>query len=133
MNRLILIGAILVVVATFLITNAPNMTMAFSCSSTSSTQHTNAPSQISGSSGSCATSSSASTSSSRQTSLNLNTSPAPVQFDNQQFFLTHNGGIEGSTSVASGGAQASCSSSFAAGSGGLSLTGTSISQPSHCP
>ena len=58
MNRAIFVGAIFVA-ATFFIVNTPNAAVAFSCSSTSSTQHTNAPSAINGGSGSCATSSSA--------------------------------------------------------------------------
>jgi hypothetical protein len=138
MNRLFLISGIAVFVAAiFLIPNTPNTTMAYSCSSSSGTQHTNAPSQVSGSSGSCSTSSSASTTSSGQTSVAFATQVGPHTSASTVAVLSPNG-AEAASSSSSGGAQSSCSSS-SAGSGvilglfGATSSSTSISQPGHCP
>lgn len=57
-----MIGAIFVV-ATFLITNTPNAIMAYTCSSSPSTQNINSQTGVSGSSGGCGVSSSAATTS----------------------------------------------------------------------
>ena|SRR5581483_2042689 len=61
MNQIYLIGAILVA-ATFLIASTSNKTLAYTCSSSSSTHDVNSQSGVSGSSGSCSSSSSSTTS-----------------------------------------------------------------------
>ena len=63
-NRLFLISGIAVFVAAiFLIPNTPNTTMAYTCSSSSSTHNVKLQSSLTGSSGGCAVSSSAATTS----------------------------------------------------------------------
>ena len=62
MNRIFLISGIAVFVAAiFLLTNTPNMTMAYSCSSSSGTYLLKVQTGVSGSTGGCSTSSSATT------------------------------------------------------------------------
>jgi hypothetical protein len=57
MNQIFLIGTIFVA-ATFLIASIPNTSMAYSCSSSSSTHNANSATGVSGSSGGCSSSSS---------------------------------------------------------------------------
>jgi hypothetical protein len=140
MNKLLFINAIVVLAATtFLMTS--NATMAYSCSSSSSTQHTSTPSQISGSSGSCSTSSSASTSSGH--AAKSHTSAVGPNVDRISDVLALPNSAESSASSSSGGAQSSCSSA-SGGSGtfttpvggvgfGAITASSSTSQQGHCP
>lgn len=134
MNSLIWIDAIFVA-ATLLIIDTPNATMAYSCSSSASTNNLhNRGAGVSGSSGSCSTSSS-STSSSRLGGLggvNVN-DQGPNTVELLSITRTTHGVWEEILSTSSGGAQSSCSSSSATGSDGLKLTSNSISKAGHCP
>jgi hypothetical protein len=153
MNNLIWIGAIFVA-ATFLVTNTPNTTMAYSCSSSSSTHNISPGSQlgVSGSSGSCATSSSASTRSPfRVDGFSVSGGSAegnahascirctPQTSASAASFAGPSSG-EAASSASAGGGQSSCSSS--SGGGGLDPSGqipiakttaSSNSQPGRCP
>lgn len=145
MNRLFLIsGMAIFVAATILITNTPNTTMAYSCSSSSSAHNTNTPSHVSGSSGSCATSSSASTGSNFISSA-LARAQGPNQSINVNTFgiFDTTGAVQfgmGATSSSSaGGGQSSCSSSSGSVSSefsfppGATTISNSNSQPGRCP
>ena len=130
MNRIFLIGAIFLA-ATFIITNTPNVTMAYSCSSSSSTYNINSQTGVSGSSGGCSSSSSAGTSSTQAGSLS-STAIGP----NGQTFLgatSFFGGFQGAGSSSVGGGQSSCSSTSVTTSGGVTLTTTSVSKSGTCP
>ena len=105
--------------------------MAYSCSSSASTNNLhNRGAGVSGSSGSCSTSSS-STSSSRLGGVNVNDQGPNTVGLLSITRTTH--GVWEILSTSSGGAQSSCSSSSATGSDGLKLTSNSISKPGHCP
>ena len=108
MTQIYLISAIFIA-ATFLVMNTPNMTMAYSCSSASSTPQTSVQTGVSGSSGSCSTSTSASNS--RSLHFVGNTADGPNKITAISGFAGHSS-TQGSASSSSGGAQSSCSSSF---------------------
>jgi hypothetical protein len=129
MTQIYLISAIFIA-ATFLVMNTPNMTMAYSCSSASSTPKTSVQTGVSGSSGSCSTSTSASNS----PSLHFvgNTADGPNKITAISGFAGHSS-TQGSASSSSGGAQSSCSSTTVTTSGGVILTQSTISKPGPCP
>ena len=158
MNRLFLISGMAVFVAAiFLIPNTPNMTMAYTCSSSSSTHIINSQTGVSGSSGSCSSSSSAATgfgtsgfsfgslsgpNGSVVGQLNFGNPPSTGNFVGSgpgsisagiaitSLSPSH---VEATSSSSSGGAQSSCSSSSSTSVGGASSTSSSQSQPGHCP
>ncbi len=114
--------------------SVPNLNLtlanAYSCSSTSSAQHTDTQSGVSGRSGSCATSSSAATSSKLAGDL-IVTESGPNISGRDHLAGTSNG-LEAAFSLSSGGAQSSCSSGSASSSTGVIQTSTSISKPGSC-
>ena len=130
MNRLLFISGIVILAAAFLITNTPNKTLAYSCSSASSTPKTGVQTGVSGSSGSCSTSTSASNS----PSLHFvgNTADGPNKITAISGFAGHSS-TQGSASSSSGGAQSSCSSTTVTTSGGVTLTQSTTSKPGPCP
>jgi hypothetical protein len=140
MNRLLLISGIVVLAATFLITNTPNTTMAYSCSSSSGTQITSSQTGVSGSSGSCSSSSSASTSSGTGPHRSADATAATKGPNGQTDLNANLGGIPHrppvTTATASssvGGAQSSCTSTFSFGSDHrTSADSGSVSQPGQC-
>lgn len=136
MNQIFLVGAIFVA-TTCLITNTPNTTTAYSCSSSSSTPRLSTPTSVSGVSGICSTSSSASISSTRR-SVSLTGAVGPNTDTNIGNVLKPV--PEATSSSSAGGAQSSCSSSF----GGVSTPpplpipgsfaiSSSTSQSGRCP
>jgi hypothetical protein len=127
-NKLLFISGIVVLVATFLITNTPNTTMAYTCSSSSSTHKAQGQTSISGSSGSCASSSAATSSSTPSFSGISIIGTGPRTAINGQF-ITNPSSIDVASSASAGGAQSSCSSSSASGSGGISFTQSATSKP----
>lgn len=131
MNRILLIGAIFVA-ATFVITNTPTTTMAYSCSSSSSTHKAQGQTSISGSSGSCASSSTAATSSTPSFSgiSIIANGPNTAIHGN---FITNPSSVEAASSISAGGAQSSCSTSSGSGSGGIALTQSATSKAGSCP
>jgi hypothetical protein len=154
MNRLFLIGGFVVFIsATFLITNTPNTTMAYSCSSSSSTHSTlpfEGSSSVSGSSGSCSTSSSAGTGNGQTSATGAFSAVGPKTSGQASPATAAPIGagpsfVVGTTSSSSsGGAQSSCSnSSVNHGAipdiihGGIApfvnASAASTSQPGHCP
>jgi hypothetical protein len=149
MNRLSFISGIVVFfAATFLITNTSNTTMAFSCSSSSSTPHANTQTGVSGQSGSCSTSSSGSTRTCCSTLAGIAHAVGNGPISESSALIAESRyppppSFELGTSASAGGAQSSCSSSSASsttlqfGTGppipGISVSSSSTSKPGSCP
>jgi hypothetical protein len=155
MNRLFLIsGTVIFVLSISLIINTPNKTMAYSCSSSSSTHNVKLQTGLTGSSGGCAVSSSAATTS-RPNGSSHSAASGPNNtigvgaggncFSNVLTFnqpghivitftvISSNGGTGTVSSASSGGSQASCSSSSATSFSGAATSSSSQSQPGSCP
>jgi hypothetical protein len=133
MNRIFLISRIVVfVAATFLIINTSKTTMAYSCSSSSSTHEAHGQTSISGSSGSCVSSSTATISSTPSFSgISIIANGHKTAINGQ--FITNPNSVEAASAVSAGGAQSSCSTSSSSGSGGITMTQSAISKPGSCP
>jgi hypothetical protein len=131
-NKLLFISGIVVLAATFLITNTPNTTMAYSCSSSIGTSGIHFGQGISGSSGSCATSSSASTTNSGHNFSNTLRISGPNKFAALAIVISPLG-LQAASPVGVGGAQTSCSSSSTTTSGGITLNSNSVSKSGTCP
>jgi hypothetical protein len=132
LSLILILQAIAITGILSIVNSTPSATMAYSCSSSASTNNLhNRGAGVSGSSGSCSTSS-ASTSSSRLGGVNVN-NQGPITVGLLSITRTTHGVWEEILSTSSGGAQSSCSSSSATGSHGLTLTSNSISQAGHCP
>lgn len=152
MNRIFLISAIFVA-AIFLIPTTPSTTMAYTCSSSSSTHNINSQTGVGNSSGGCSTSSSTSTSSGFKGSVRASTS-APNGCVHVHLasdgggavggqcglgdvhtgvgFSGGPGGVESTSSSSAGGSQASCSTSSGTAATGSSSS-ISASKPGTCP
>jgi hypothetical protein len=134
MNRLFLISGIAVFVAAIsLITNTPNTTMAYSCSSSAGVNDVGTiVTSVSGSSGSCSTSASSAGTSQAHFTPHPTVKLAGPNESAHIIIHRRDGMFEYVLSTGSGGSQSSCSSSsFSAATG--SLNSTNISQPGTCP
>jgi hypothetical protein len=131
MNRIFLIGAIFVA-TTSLITNVPNIVIAYSCSGSASASHIAVTTKISGSSGSCATGSSAGNNLHQGTGTAITSGPNGGAAAGAFASPSH---VEIVISSASGGAQSSCSSTSTSnsGEGGATTITQSMSKSGACP